>query len=248
VRREGQRGIDVLLVCSEDKCMSAFDLGTNEKRAKGNISQSYLTSVAYDPISQLAYFGNLACGINVVDIVDPVPRLVEALAGHKGAVHSLCFHASSPEQGLLYSGSYDTTVGVWAVSRPPPRSIHPVEGKRIASLAGGATAKAQSVVCMPAIGAVAVGYANGHIGIFASESTQLWHVLPGAHYGAVVQLLWVDAARVLVSAGDAMSSSSPAIRFWQFSNYGLEIEEEEVKEVVSEDAYASAIALDVDSL
>lgn len=153
-----------------------------------------------------AFIANVAGNLLCYDMCTDPPTLRDGLAGHTGSIRCLSLYRPKPEEKVgdetvwLFSGSFDTTVLIWHITTP-------ITGGEVVvpagALKGGPVSSVRSVLYIPPLGLVAVGYENGSLAFFDKFLGNLWHIIPEAHEDPITSLKWAQGtdSHTLLSGG-----------------------------------------------
>ena len=217
----------LLLSISRDKHLVVIDHHTKTIRHSipvghpGMAAQGGgLASLVYDADDERVFIGSYANHIYIYHLPpNQPPVLLHTLQGHTGAVRALYLNAIDR---YLFSGSYDSRVGVWSIHEGSTASE--VGRSRLnGMMAQGPSKQIRSIVYARALREVITGAEGGWLMVWNTFTGRLAYAWKG-HTHAVSQLIWVDGTRTLISV-----SLDGKVKFWSMRGEAqlkkLEVEE-----------------------
>ena len=209
----------LLLSISKDKHLAVVDLELNKQRfsvAVGhtgmNAAQAGLASLVYDDEEEKVFVGTAANFVYIYTLPpDSPPLLLHALHGHTAPVTALHYHA---RDHLLFSGSTDFRVGVWAIQ--PGNSAAEASRSHLSTMMQlGPSKQIKALVYCPALREVVTGTEGGWLCVWNTEGGRIRYAWKG-HGDSVSGMWWKDDEKVLVSSG-----LDGKVRFWSMRDTQL---------------------------
>lgn len=195
---------DVLLTCSRDHMVCVLDVRQGLSLVScGDEERSWLSCMAYDAATCRAMVGTYSGSVSLYQMTDSPPRRLTVLDGHSGSVRCAHYDAAS---ATLFTGSFDSRVGVWSVGREGETHRSRSSGW----LTGGPPAKIKSVTFAPALSVAIAGFESGAVAVYCVVEGKLLFVWD-AHERSVCHLRWVEGMRVLLTG-----SHDGTVKFWHF--------------------------------
>jgi WD40 repeat protein len=241
---------DYLLSTSRDKQLAIYDirkdlvLSTTAVGAAVNAA-AWISALEVDEDSEIAFVGTYSTFIHIVDIADATnPRMLHTLQGHTGSVRCLQYR---PLERYLFSGGFDGHACIWSInptSAGGPRDAL-MRSRAVGWLKEAANEKVKSVVFVPPVagannedkqGLVAVGQDGGHLSFFSVATGRMKFALR-AHQNNVVRLIFLEGARVLISA-----SLDGSVKFWTIPSQASPVGERPSVAAIAAKAVEGAMA------